>query len=146
MQFNTLGASKDRNFINEPSYYSNMGDLLPNCMNPFLLVTACVLGTMAVACSFNFVVYAQTPATQSKVNLTDILIESYPFISVEYEDSSNVVIKADEESLLLINGTLTPFWEALDKAREHGFKLDEIATSGMGSQGNPTRFYAIMSK
>jgi hypothetical protein len=80
------------------------------------------------------------------VNITDILIDNYPFISVEYEDSSNVVIKADEGSLLLANGTLAPFWEAIDKAQGHGFKLDEIATSGMGSQANPTRFYAIMSK
>jgi hypothetical protein len=111
----------------------------------FLVVTACAFGILAALCLLNPIVYAQ-PAAQNQVNITDILIGNYPFITVEYEDSSNVVIRADEDSLLLANGTLAPFWEAIDKAQGHGFKLDDIATSGMGSQANPTRFYAIMSK
>jgi hypothetical protein len=97
-------------------------------------------------CLFNNIVYAQTPTAQKQVNITDILIEDYPYVSVEYEDQSTLVIRGDEDSLLLTNGTLAPFWEAIDKAKEQGYKLDDITTSGMGSQGNPTRFYAAMSK
>ena len=91
----------------------------------------------------NNVTYAQTTP---QVNITEILIDNYPYISVEYEDPLTVVIRGDEESLLLTNGTLAPFWEAIDKVKEQGYKLDDIATSGMGSQGNPTRFYAATSK
>lgn len=105
-----------------------------------------IFGIMAATCILNPVAYAQTPPAQTQVNITDILIENYPYISVEYEDPSTVVIRGDEESLLMINGTLAPFWEGIDRAKEQGYKLDDIATSGMGSQGNPTRFYAIMSK
>ena len=35
---------------------------------------------------------------------------------------------------------------AIDKVKKQGYKLDDITSSGMGSQGNPTRFYAAMSK
>jgi hypothetical protein len=59
-------------------------------------------------------IYAQS---RSPVNITDMLIEHYPYISVEYENPSTVVIRGDEESLILINGTLAPFWEAIDKVK-----------------------------
>ena len=84
--------------------------------------------------------------SMSAVNITDILFDDYfPFITVEYEGNSTVVLRGDEESLLLLNGTLAPFWEAIDIVSERGYSLKDVATSGMGSKGNPTRFYAIMS-
>jgi hypothetical protein len=101
-----------------------------------------ILGIMTAICLPNTVTYAQT----TPVNITEILIDNYPYVSVEYEDPSTVVIRGDEQSLLLVNGTLAPFWEAIDQAKEQGYRLDDITTSGMGSQGNPTRFYAAMSK
>lgn len=84
--------------------------------------------------------------SMSAVNITDVLFDDYfPFITVEYEGNATVVLRGDEESLLLLNGTLAPFWEAIDIVSEQGYSLKDVATSGMGSKGNPTRFYAVMS-
>ena len=57
-----------------------------------------------------------------------------------------MILKADEDTLLISNGTMSPFWNAIDVVKHYGYTVDEVATSGMGSQGNPTRFYAIMSR
>jgi len=67
-------------------------------------------------------------------------------VSVEYQSGSMVVLKADEDTLLNINGTLAPFWLSIDVVKHYGYRLNDITTSGLGSQGNPTRFYAIMTK
>jgi hypothetical protein len=38
-------------------------------------------------------------------------------------------------------------WEAIDLLEDdYGYKLDSILSSGLGSVGNPTRFFAVMSK
>ena len=68
------------------------------------------------------------------------------FIDVEYQSAQSVVLRGDEENLLLFNGTIAPFWYAIDIVTNHGYQLKEITESGMGSQGNPTRFYAILEK
>ena len=68
------------------------------------------------------------------------------FIDVEYQSASSVVLRGDEEILLLLNGTLAPFWYAIDIVKKYGYQLKEITETGMGSQGNPTRFYAILKK
>ena len=96
-----------------------MGDFLPTTMNTLSVIgiSVSIFGIMATTCILNPVAYGQTPPPQTPVNITDILIENYPYISVEYEDPSTVVIRGDEESLLLINGTLAPFWEGKDKPR-----------------------------
>jgi hypothetical protein len=114
-------------------------------MNSLLVLGAAVsvFGIVSVTYSINNMIYAQS---RNQVNITYMLIEQYPYISVEYENPTTVVIRGDEDSLILFNGTLAPFWEAIDKVKGQGYKLDDIATSGMGSQGNPTRFYAAMSK
>jgi hypothetical protein len=80
------------------------------------------------------------------VDIKAIILLVSPLINVEYQGESIVVLKADEDALLLSNGTITPFWNAIDVVEHYGYHLDDVATSGMGSQGNPTRFYAIMSK
>ena len=120
-------------------------DLFYAHTNSLLLrgLTVSIFGIVTAIYLLNNATLAQTTP---QVNITEILIDNYPYVSVEYEDPSTVVIRGDEESLLLVNGTLAPFWEAIDKAKEQGYKLDDITTSGMGSQGNPTRFYATMSK
>lgn len=84
--------------------------------------------------------YAQTEDLKNAINTAE------PFIDIEYLSSSMIVIKGDEDNLLLLNGNLTSFWHAIDIAKTHGYSLDEFTESGMGSKGNPTRFYAIMSK
>lgn len=82
----------------------------------------------------------------SSIDLKQIIQSSEPLIGVEYQSQSLVVIKGEEEILLITNGTLSPFWHAIDIAKSHGYSLEEVTNSGMGSQGNPTRFYAIMSQ
>jgi hypothetical protein len=80
------------------------------------------------------------------VDIKSILLSVSPLIDVEYQGESIVVLKADEDTLLISNGTMLPFWNAIDVVKHYGYTVEDIATSGMGSQGNPTRFYAIMSK
>lgn len=80
------------------------------------------------------------------VDIKAIILLVSPLINVEYQGESIVVLKADEDALLLSNGTITPFWNAIDVVKHYGYSLNDVTTSGMGSQGNPTRFYAIMSK
>jgi len=82
----------------------------------------------------------------SAIDITKIIQSDEPSIKVEYQSSSMVVLNADEDFLLLMNGTLTPFWHAIDIVKKHGYTLEEITESGMGSKGNPTRFYAVLEK
>jgi hypothetical protein len=95
-----------------------------------------------------FFVYNSFSISQNAENsLTNILFEDFfPLITVEYESDSTIVLKGDENSLLILNGTLAPLWNAIDIVKNNGYKLIEITESGMGSQGNPTRFYAILEK
>jgi hypothetical protein len=72
------------------------------------------------------------------------LIQYYPAITIEFVGNSTLTLKADEEFLLKTEGSLNSFWKAIDEVKQFGYKLDEITESGMGSELNPTRFYAIM--
>jgi len=67
-------------------------------------------------------------------------------IEVEYQSISSVVLRADEGRFLILNGTLSSFWYAIDIVKKYGYQLKEITESGMGYQGNPTRFYAFLEK
>jgi hypothetical protein len=80
------------------------------------------------------------------IDIKQIILTVSPLIEVEYQGESIVVLKADEDTLLLTNSSMSPFWKAIDAVKHYGYSVNDIATSGMGSQGNPTRFYAIMSK
>jgi|GEM_PF-1076751 len=80
------------------------------------------------------------------IDFSKILKESQTLIEVEYQSAYSVVLRGNEETLLLLNGTLAPFWYAIDIVKKHGYQLKEITESGMGSKVNPTRFYAILEK
>ncbi len=80
------------------------------------------------------------------IDFSKILKESQTLIEVEYQSAYSVVLRGNEETLLLLNGTLVPFWYAIDIVKKHGYQLKEITESGMGSKGNPTRFYAVLEK
>jgi hypothetical protein len=82
----------------------------------------------------------------SSIDITKIIQDNEPSIKVEYHSDSMIVLNADEDFLLLLNGTLTPFWHAIDIVKKQGYSLDHFTESGMGSQGNPTRIYAILEK
>ena len=108
-----------------------------------------IIVTLTIGASFSHSEAQQhTPPVlrPPSVDIKAIILLISPLINVEYQGESIVVLKADEDALLLSNGTMTPFWHAIDVVAHYGYNLDNVATSGMGSQGNPTRFYAIMSK
>src|SRR5688572_24342250 len=74
------------------------------------------------------------------------ILKSQTLVEVEYQSAYSVVLRGNEETLLLLNGTLAPFWYSIDIVKKHGYQLKEIIESGMGSKGNPTRFYALLEK
>ena len=80
------------------------------------------------------------------IDFSKILKESNSLIEVEYQSAYSVILRANEETLLLVNGTLAPFWYAIDIVKKHGYQLKEITESGSGTQGNPTRFYAVLER
>ena len=80
----------------------------------------------------------------SPINFTELLGSNF-FVATEYQSNSLVVLRGDEE-LLTIFGNMNLLWKAIDVVQHYGYSLKEITTSGMGSQGNPTRFYAILVK
>ena len=55
-------------------------------------------------------------------------------------------MKGDEDLLFINNVDLAPFWHAIDIVKKQGYSLEHFTESGMGSEGNPTRFYAILEK
>jgi hypothetical protein len=108
----------------------------------------CLLTINIVLFSILFIspIYGQAQSnTEIQKQIEDSLIELYPSVEIEYNGNSTVVLKAEEKFLLQTEGNLGPLWNAIDKVSQFGYTLEEITTSGMGSEGNPTRFYAIMS-
>ena len=82
----------------------------------------------------------------SPINIVKIIQDNEPLIEVEYQSGSSVVLKGDEDLLLISNGTLAPFWHAIDIVKKRGYSLEHFREPGAGSQVNPTRVYAIQEK
>lgn len=82
----------------------------------------------------------------SSMDITRIIQDNEPLVEIEYQSDSMVVLKGDEDLLLITNGTLAPFWHAIDIVKKQGYSLEQFTESGMGSKGNPTRLYAILEK
>jgi len=80
------------------------------------------------------------------IDFSKVLKESQSLIEVEYQSAYSVVLRGDEKTSLLLNRTFAPFWYAIDIVKKHGYHLKEIVESGMRSQGNKTKFYAILEK
>lgn len=79
-------------------------------------------------------------------NATSSLIETPATVYVNYESSSSILISGE-----LINQQFSRFnsdlWEAMDLLKnQYGFKLQNVMTSGVGSVGNPTVVYILMTK
>ena len=67
-------------------------------------------------------------------------------VHVNYESPSTVLISGDliESQFRKFNSNL---WEAMDLLKnQYGFKLQNVMTSGVGSVGNPTTVYILMTK
>jgi hypothetical protein len=102
------------------------------------LITVCLLAISVLPTS-------QGQPTPS-MDMREVFKSKNLFVNVEYLSATTAVLRAEEDVLLKSNGTMIPFWNAIDIVKQYGYSLDEITTSGMGSEGNPTRFYAVMSK
>jgi hypothetical protein len=67
-------------------------------------------------------------------------------VEVKYESPSTVLISGDliDSQLRIFNSDL---WEAMDLLKnQYGFKFQNVMTSGVGSVGNPTTVYILMTK
>ena len=69
--------------------------------------------------------------------------------------TQDVFVKYESPTTILISGDLitedrffnSNVWNAMDMLKnEHGFKLQNVMTSGVGSEGNPTVVYILMTK
>jgi len=108
----------------------------------FMTLLFIIINPTHLNAQFNTTSPTELRAFEVKQKLQSLM----PLIKVEYQSESTIVLKGEEDILISINGTTAPFWEAIDSMKHYGYSLVDVTTSGMGSQGNPTRFYAIMTK
>jgi hypothetical protein len=114
-----------------------------------------IICLVVVLCVSSMLKYNDVSGQQSD-NLTKIIetkfpektiseFSPYPFspVKVEYESPTTVLISGD-----LITWTFNvDLWKAMDLLKNsYGFKIQEVMTSGVGSQGNPTTVYVLMTK
>jgi hypothetical protein len=81
--------------------------------------------------------YSQTP----QANVTNIIQDKFAdLVSVNHEGQKRVV-------LLFYETESTYGWQAIELLEsQYGYHMDSLLSSGMGSQGNPTRFFAVLSR
>ena len=83
----------------------------------------------------------QQPSAPSQLNATKIINDKFADLVVVDHDSPKRVV------LLFYETESTYGWEAVQLLEiQLGYQLETVLSSGMGSQGNPTRFFAIMEK
>ena len=87
-----------------------------------------------------------SPTKPPAIDFKQVLQSLVPLIEVEYQSDSIVVLKGEEGILVATNGTMSDLWKGIDVVKHYGYSLVDVTTSGAGSQGNPTRFYAKMTK
>jgi hypothetical protein len=68
----------------------------------------------------------------------------------------DVQVRYESPKTILINGELinewdrtfnSNLWQAMEMlTNQYGFKLQHVMTSGVGSEGNPTSVYILMTK
>jgi hypothetical protein len=79
-------------------------------------------------------------------NATNTNYEIVATVHVNYESPSTVLMSGGliESQFSRFNSDL---WEAMDLVKnQYGFKLQNVMTSGLGSVGNPTVVYILMTK
>ena len=81
---------------------------------------------------------------KKNIKIGDTIFENIDSVNVKYESPTTIMISGD----LIIGSTFnTALWQARDLLKtQHGFKLQQIMTSGIGSVGNPTTVYILMTK
>ena len=83
---------------------------------------------------------------KKNIQIGDTIFERIDYVNVKYESPTTVLISGD-----LINNVGSSFnialWQAMDLLKtQYGFKLQQVMTSGVGSVGNPTTVYILMTK
>ena len=78
-------------------------------------------------------------------SLADLIGQKFAdAVVVKYESPTSVVIGGD---LIFGNNFNTGLWEAMDLLKsQYGFTIQQVITSGVGSVGNPTTVYILMTK
>ena len=66
-------------------------------------------------------------------------------VSVDYESPTTIIISGHllNTDTAIFNNWL---WEAMDVLKGNGWKMQQVMTSGVGSVGNPTTVYVLMTK
>ena len=106
----------------------------------------------------------QTVEAQSTANFTKLFEDKFTrmdnkfFPAIPFQD---VVVRYEGPTTILISGDLftrsgnpntgdifnSYLWQAMDMLmNQYGFKLQNVMTSGVGSVGNPTTVYILMTK
>lgn len=151
---NTIEFSSERNKIveNPSNGDKSQTSLLqqPSFMKPLLQESSFLPGIIFsnLTSETELVQNVSTSATNQNDSTSEIfaaVIEYYPAVTLEFISNSTIVLKGDEEFMLKTEGSLSSFWKTIDAVKQFGYILDEVTESGLGSNGNPTRFYAIMS-
>jgi hypothetical protein len=124
-----------------------MSSRQPSFMNPANNQSSSVSKNSLADLSSESKIVQTLSVNQSHLNseILTALIEYYPAVTIELIGNSTITLKGDEEFMLKTEKNLTPFWKSIDTAKQFGYTLDEITESGLGSIGNPTRLYAVMS-
>ena len=67
-------------------------------------------------------------------------------VKVIYESPKTVILQGD--LITPIERLLNPeLWQAMDQLRDqYGFNIQHLITSGVGSEGNPTVVYILLTK
>jgi hypothetical protein len=107
---------------------------------------------------------SQTVQSQTTMNFTKLFQDKFtrmdnkffpaiPFqdVVVDYESPTTVLISGDlftrsaePNTAYIFNSYL---WQAMDMLKnQYGFKVQQVMTSGVGSEGNPTTVYILMTK
>ena len=86
-------------------------------------------------------IFSQSNITSSSnANISNVITEKYAdLVTVDHAGKKRVV--------LLFYETESKYgWDAIDLLEnQYGYNLESILSLGVGSQGNPTRFFAVLS-
>jgi hypothetical protein len=85
-------------------------------------------------------------AYNKRYNISPTILIQHVF--VRYESPTTILISGELLTKTPVAYTFNSLlWDAMDMLKgQYGFKLQQIMTSGVGSVGNPTEVYILMTK
>ncbi len=128
-----------KNFI--PRYEMlrlNLRRMLMKIMPSVIIFSLVICGLLGIIPNN---IFSQSNITSSSnANISNVITEKYAdLVTVDHAGKKRVV--------LLFYETESKYgWDAIDLLEnQYGYHLESILSSGVGSQGNPTRFFAVLS-